>query len=73
MTDSETALDLLVDCWITMPDGELRTRVEQFIRGQQPQESAPRVLLCGACTNGRPDDCSGWCGVMSGKVSLHGG
>lgn len=21
------------------------------------------ILLCGACSAGRPDDCSGWCGV----------
>lgn len=20
-------------------------------------------MLCGACSAGRPDDCSGWCGI----------
>lgn len=64
MTDAETAFDLLVDCWVTMPDGELRTRVEQYIR-DNGRDSVPQVMLCNACTNGRPDDCSGWCGVMS--------
>lgn len=33
------------------------------------------VLLCGACAAGRPEDCSGWCGVEAstwvGPVQPH--
>lgn len=30
-----------------------------------PQVTAPRAYLCGACQNGRPADCSGWCGIVA--------
>lgn len=63
---TEPAIDLLGDCWLELPDGQLRNRVEQFLKDNDKSELC--VLLCGACVNGRPDDCSGWCGVISGKV-----
>lgn len=26
-------------------------------------EEPTEYMLCGACAAGRPDDCSGWCGI----------
>jgi hypothetical protein len=30
---------------------------------ENPKEYENGVYLCYACSKGRPDDCSGWCGV----------
>ncbi len=63
---SDEAFDLLSECWIMLPDGELRKSVEEFLFKDDGSE--PKVMLCGACSEGRVEDCSGWCGVMSGKA-----
>ena len=35
-----------------------------------PEE--PKVLLCWACEHGRPDDCSGWCGLILKGSDVYG-
>lgn len=39
-------------------------------RAQELLQEPRKVLLCGACENGRKEDCSGWCGIAS-PVSGH--